>query len=216
MTELPPTDRTRLRRLHARGRFDRETIDTILDAQPLCHIAYLRDGLPAVLPSLQWREGDRVYWHGSTASRALRAQIGAEVCLAVTLLDGLVLARSGFHHSANYRSVMIFGRAEPVVDPRRKVRHLEAFFERLLPGRWESLRPVSERELKATAILSLPIREASAKVRSGPPADEEEDCALPIWAGVLPVRLLVDPPVPDRRNPEGLPVPENLRKFRLG
>ncbi len=216
MTELPPTDRTRLRRLHARGRFDRETIDAVLDAQPLCHIAHMRDGAPALLPTLQWREGDRVYWHGSAASRALRAQIGAEVCLAVTLLDGLVLARSGFHHSANYRSVTIFGRAEAVEDPRRKVRHLEAFFERLLPGRWESLRPISERELKATAILSLPIREASAKIRRGPPVDDEADYALPIWAGVLPIRLVVDPPVPDPRNPEGLPVPDDLRKFRLG
>ncbi len=216
MTELPPTDRTRLRRLHTRGRFDREPIDAILDAQPLCHIAYLRDGLPALLPSLQWREGDRVYWHGSSASHALRAQIGTEVCLAVTLLDGLVLARSGFHHSANYRSVMLFGRPERIEDPRRKEQHLQAFFERLLPGRWKSLRPVTQQELKATAVLSLPIREASAKIRSGPPVDEEADYALPIWAGVLPLRTTVGAPVADPRNSEGIPLPAELGKFRIG
>ncbi|HFD15081.1 MAG TPA: pyridoxamine 5'-phosphate oxidase family protein [Rhodospirillales bacterium] len=216
MTELPPTDRTRLRRAHERGRYDRGTIDAILDAQPVCHIAYLRDGTPALLPTLQWREGDHVYWHGSSASHALRAQDGAEVCLAVTLLDGLVLARSGFHHSVNYRSVTIYGRARRIEDPRRKERHLEAFFERLLPGRWPTLRPVTEQELKATAVLSLPIREASAKLRNGPPVDEEADYGLPIWAGVLPLRTAIGTPVPDPRNPEGLPLPPEVRTFRIG
>ncbi len=216
MTELPPSPRTRLRRLHARGRFDRPTIDAVLDAQPLCHITYLREGTPTVLPTLQWREGDHVYWHGSSASRALRAQSGGEVCLAVTLLDGFVLARSGFHHSVNYRSVMIFGRPEPVERPEDKLRHLEIFLERLFPGRWRKLRPVTPQELKATAILRLPIREASAKLREGPPVDEEEDYELPIWAGVLPIRLAVGAPVPDPRNLEGLAPPEELRNFRIG
>ena len=216
MTEPPPTDRTRLRRAHERGRYDRRTIDAILDAQPVCHIAYLRDGTPALLPTLQWREGDHVYWHGSSASHALRAQDGAEVCLAVTLLDGLVLARSGFHHSVNYRSVTIYGRARRIEDLRRKERHLEAFFERLLPGRWPTLRPVTEQELKATAVLSLPIREASAKLRNGPPVDEEADYGLPIWAGVLPLRTAIGTPVPDPRNPEGLPLPPEVRMFRIG
>ncbi len=216
MTELPPTDRTRLRRAHARGRHDRETIDAILDAQPVCHIAYLRDGTPAVLPTLQWREGDHVYWHGSSASRALRAQDGAEVCLAVTLLDGYVLARSAFHHSVNYRSVMIYGRARRIEDPGRKLRHLETFFDRLLPGRWPTLRPMTEQELKATAVLRLPIEEASAKIRTGPPVDEEADYALPIWAGVLPVREVIGTPVPDPRNPEGVEPPEASRVSRTG
>lgn len=212
---LPPTGRTRLRRMHARGRFDRETIYSILDAQPLCAVGYAIDGRPYVTPTLQWREGDHVYWHGSSASRALRAQTGAEVCLTVAILDGFVLARSGFHHSVNYRSVMLFGRAFAVEDPEEKRERLRRFLDGLFPGRSATLRPDHAQELKATTVLGMEITEGSAKIRTGPPKDDEEDYALPIWAGVLPVRLEVGEPVPDPRNLPGIDVPEHVRGFRF-
>ncbi len=212
---LPPTGRTRLRRMHARGRFDRETIYSILDAQPLCAVGYAIDGRPYVTPTLQWREGDHVYWHGSSASRALRAQTGAEVCLTVAILDGFVLARSGFHHSVNYRSVMLFGRAFAVEDPEEKRERLRRFLDGLFPGRSATLRPDHPQELKATTVLGMEITEGSAKIRTGPPKDDEEDYALPIWAGVLPVRLEVGEPVPDPRNLPGIDVPEHVRAFRF-
>jgi nitroimidazol reductase NimA-like FMN-containing flavoprotein (pyridoxamine 5'-phosphate oxidase superfamily) len=213
---LEVTERTRVRRLHQRGAYDRATIDAILDATPMCHVGYLVDGRPAVTPTFHWREGDRVYWHGSAASRALRAAEGAEVCLTVSLLDGLVLARSAFHHSANYRSVMIFGRAEKVSDPELKTTRLRAFLEGLYPGRWSTLRPITDQELKATTVLSLPIEEASAKIRSGPPVDDEEDYALPIWGGVLPIRYAFDATQPDVRNLEGVAEPGYARDRSLG
>jgi nitroimidazol reductase NimA-like FMN-containing flavoprotein (pyridoxamine 5'-phosphate oxidase superfamily) len=213
---LESTDRTRLRRRHERGRYDLETIHAILDASPLCHVAYVVDGRPVVTPTLQWREGERVYWHGSSASRALRASEGTEVCLSVALLDGLVLARSAFHHSANYRSVMIFGRATRVDDPRLVVEKMRNFVEGLYPGRWDTLRPIRDQEVKATTVLSLPIEEASAKVRTGGPIDDEEDYALPIWGGVLPVRRVLGPPEADPRNPEGTPEPERLPARAIG
>lgn len=213
---LEVTERTRVRRLHQRGAYDRATIDAILDATPMCHVGYLVDGRPAVTPTFHWREGDRVYWHGSAASRALRAAEGAEVCLTVSLLDGLVLARSAFHHSANYRSVMIFGRAEKVSDPELKTARLRAFLEGLYPGRWSTLRPITDQELKATTVLSLPIEEASAKIRSGPPVDDEEDYALPIWGGVLPIRYAFDATQPDARNLEGVAEPGYARDRSLG
>ena len=214
--ELPVTERTRLRRAHQRGTFDRKTIYAILDAQPLCHVACVVDGYPYVVPTLQWREGDTVYWHGSAASRAIRAQAGAEVCLNVTLLDGLVLARSGFHHSANFRSVTLFGRAFMVDDPEEKRLKLARFIDSLYPGRAAILRPDTPQELKATAVLGLKIREGSAKVKDAGPSDPEEDCALPIWAGVIPLRIASGEPVPDPRNPEGVALPQHVRDFRLG
>jgi nitroimidazol reductase NimA-like FMN-containing flavoprotein (pyridoxamine 5'-phosphate oxidase superfamily) len=213
---LSPTERTRLRRLHPRGRFDRETIYAILDAQPLCAVGYVIDGRPYVTPTLQWREGHHVYWHGSSASRALRAQKAAEVCLTVAILDGFVLARSGFHHSVNYRSVMLFGRAFAVEDPEEKRERLRHFIDRLFPGRSAILRPDHPQELKATTVLGMEISEGSAKIRTGPPKDEEEDYALPIWAGVLPVRMQVGLPEADPRNPEGVEVPDHVRAFRFG
>lgn len=214
--EIEITERTRLRRLRERGSHDRAAIDSILDATPLCHLGYVLDGSPVVTPTLQWREGDRVYWHGSNASRALRAAEGREVCLTVTLLDGLVLARSAFHHSANYRSAMVFGTATRVVDPEEKRARLRRFLDGLYPGRWETLRPMQDQELKATAVLSLPIDEASAKIRTGPPVDDEEDYSLPIWGGVLPVRQSIDAPEPDPRNLAGLEVPKSLRDLTIG
>ena len=215
-SHVKPTTRTRLKRLPKRGHFDRATIDAILDATPLCHVGHLVDGKPVVTPTLQWREGDHVYWHGSRASRALLAAEDAEVCLTVTLLDGLVLARSGFHHSANFRSVMIFGRAQCVEEPGAKLERMRAFVERLYPGRWDELRPVTRKEINATTVLSLPIEEASAKIRTGGPIDDVEDYALPIWAGVVPLRTAVGKPEADPRNLAGVEVPRNLRRIRIG
>jgi len=217
MTEkLPMSERTRLRRSHDRGRFERETINAILDAMPLCHVGYVIDGQPAVTPTLQWREGDHVYWHGSSASRALRASEGCEVCMTVSLLDGLVLARSAFHHSVNYRSVMIFGRATKVADPDVKADKLRNLIEFLYPGRCDTLRPMTAQEAKATSVLSLPIEEASAKIRSGGPIDDEADYALPIWAGVIPIVYTTGVPQDDPRNLPDVEMPENVRSIVTG
>ena len=210
-----PSDRTRVKRLGERGRYDKETVCAILDATPLCHVAYAVDGKPYVTPTLQWREDDRVYWHGSSASRMLRAAEGNEVCLAVTLLDGLVLARSALHHSVNFRSVMLFGRAERVPDADKEMR-MRNFLEGLYPDRWDSLRPIKEKELKATLILSLTVDEASAKLRSGQPIDDEDDYALPIWAGVIPFQFAALPPEPDPRNLPDVTLPEHARSIGLG
>ena len=214
MTEvLPVTDRSRLRRSHERGSFDRATIDAILDAQPMCSVGYVIDGKPYVTPTLQWREGDHVYWHGSSASRAIRQSRSREVCLTVSILDGFVLARSGFHHSVNSRAVMLFGQAEMVPEDQKEAR-LNAFIDGLWPGRAALLRPNNAQELKATTLLSLEIAEGSAKVRSGGPNDEEEDYALPIWAGVIPVTRGVAEPEPDPRNLVGLKPPQHVTGFR--
>jgi uncharacterized protein len=211
-----PSQRVRVKRLHERGRYDAETIHAILDAQPVAHVGYVLDGQPYVTPTLQWREGERVYWHGSAASRMLRASEGADVCLTVTLIDGFVLARSAFHHSANYRSVMVLGRAEKVTDAEEKAQRLESFVNHLFPGRWDLLRPATAKEMKATTVLSMPLTEASAKLRSGPPGDDEEDYALPIWAGVVPTGLRVMAPVPDPRNLPGLEPPAHATGLKLG
>jgi nitroimidazol reductase NimA-like FMN-containing flavoprotein (pyridoxamine 5'-phosphate oxidase superfamily) len=199
-----------------RADYDEDTVHVILDAMPVCHVGYVVDGEPYVTPTLQWREGDRVYWHGSSASRALRKSVGAEVCLTVTLLDGMVMARSAFHHSVNYRSVMIKGMAEKVTDPKAKARHLETMVEQLFPGRWAMLREMSAKEAKATTVLSMPLTEASAKLRPGMPVDDEEDYDLPIWAGVIPVRMEVLAPQDDPRNPAGLTAPAHAHNFRIG
>ena len=210
-----PTDRVRLRRLHHRGRYDRGTIHSILDEMPMCSVGYVFKAQPYVAPTLQWREGDHVYWHGSSASRMLRNVEEAEVCLTVAITDGFVMARSGFHHSTNYRSAMLFGIAHKVADPSDKEARLRAMVEGLFPGRWDTLRPATEKELKATTVMSLAIDEASAKIRSGPPVDDEEDYALPIWAGVIPVRMEVGAPVPDPRNMDGVAPPDHILNFKL-
>ena len=192
-----PTERTRLRRLRAKAAYDAATIHAILDAQPLAHIGHLIEGAPAVTPTLQWREGERVYWHGSSASRMIRAAAGQPVCLTVTRLDGLVLARSGLEHSVNFRSVMVFGIAEAVTDPAAKARHLEVMVDQMFPDRWRQLRPMTRQELKATAVLSLPISEASAKVGAGMPTDLPEDSDWPVWAGIVPLSQTLGKAVPD-------------------
>jgi nitroimidazol reductase NimA-like FMN-containing flavoprotein (pyridoxamine 5'-phosphate oxidase superfamily) len=208
------TPRTKLRRVPQRGSHDRATIDAILDEALVGHLGFVHDGRPAVIPTLQARVGDEVYVHGSAASRALRTlRGGVEVCLTVTLIDGLVLARSAFHHSINYRSVVLYGSARRVEGAAARNRALEAFAERLVPGRWPHVRPPSAKELKATDVLALPIAEGSAKVRTGPPVDDEPDYALDAWAGVVPLRLAPEAPEPDPRLPAGIDVPEHVLRL---
>ena len=216
MSGTPPSARTRVKRLHKRAHYDKETIYRVLDAGLLCHVGYIIDGAPYVTPTLYWREGDHVYWHGSSASRMLRQTAGMEVCLTVSHLDGLVLARSGFHSSVNYRSVMLFGRAEKVADPKSKLAGLEEFMEGILPGRWAEIRPVTRQELKATTMLSMKIDEVSAKVRDAPPADDEEDYALPVWAGVIPFVTVVGTPRPCPRLDPKTPLPAHVTRYRYG
>lgn len=195
-----PGARSKVRRMPKRARYERAAVFAVLDAGFICHVGYVLDGQPYVTPTAYWREGDTVYWHGSSASRMLRAlETGAECCLTVTHLDGLVLARSAFHHSLNYRSVMLFGKAHKIEDPAEKLARLEAFVERLYPGRWQELRPVNAKELRRTTLLGMPIDEASAKVRTGGPVDDEADYALPVWAGVIPVRSVCGVPERDAR-----------------
>ena len=211
-----PSDRTRLKRAHERGAYDLKTINAILDAMPLCHVSYVLDGAPVVTPTLQWRQGRHVYWHGSSASRMIKTVEKTQACMAVTILDGFVMARSAFHHSVNYRSVMLFGTPEVVSDRGQAETSLKAMMEGLFPGRWETLRPILDKELKATTILSMPISEASAKVRTGMPVDDEPDYDLPIWAGVVPVAMKAGPPVSDPRNCKGVTAPTGLGDIKLG
>lgn len=197
---LGPTARTRVKRLPKRGHYERSEVNEVFDAGFICHIGYVIDGQPYVTPTAYWREGNHIYWHGSSASRMLRAQkTGILVCLTVTHIDGLVMARSAFNHSVNYRSVMLFGQARRVQEPAQKLRQLELFTRRMYPGRWEQLRPVTEQELKATTVLEMKIEEGAAKVRSGPPKDDAEDYTWPVWAGVVPVRMVAGPPADDGR-----------------
>lgn len=212
----PASERVRVRRMHERGHYDRATIDAILDAMPIAHVGYVLDGAPFVTPTLQWREGDHVYWHGSAASRMLESTDGAEACVTVTIVDGFVMARSAYHHSVNYRSVMLLGRAHAVRDPAEKELRLRAFVERMFPGRWDMLRAATPQELKATMVVGMPIGEASAKIRTGPPKDDEEDYALPIWAGVLPVQMQTLAPVDDPLLRSGMLPPAHVGAFRMG
>ncbi len=204
----PFSDRVRLRRKRERGSHEREAIDAILDEGLIAHVGIVEDGQPLVVPTLHARAGDLVYLHGSAASRTMRAMAaGAPVCLTVSLIDGLVLARAAMHHSANYRSVVLLGRARPVTDHDELLAGFEAVVERLVPGRWSDVRPPDEKELRATALVALGIEEASAKVRTGPPIDDEEDYALPAWAGVIPLTLQAGPPEADPRLAAGVQAP---------
>jgi uncharacterized protein len=213
MTETK-TERTRVKRLPDRGHYDRETIKAILDEAFICHVGYVIDGQPYVIPTGFARIGDDLYIHGSSASRMLRTlSQGVEVCVTVTLIDGLVLARSAFHHSINYRSVVVLGKAELVEDPDEKNKALEAFTEHVMPGRWAEVRWPSELELKATSVLKLPIDEASAKIRTGDPKDDEEDYAMDVWAGVLPLSIEPGDPAPDTLLKDGIPVPAYVRDY---
>lgn len=214
---FPVTERNRARRLHERARYDAASIYPILDAAMLCHIAYVIDGQPYCTPTAFWREGDRLYWHGSSASRMLRAQAqGIPVCLTVAHLDGLVLARSAFHHSVDYRSVMAFGQASRIEGEGEKLRAMTAFVNRFFPGRAERLRPPTAQEVKATSILGMRIEQASAKARSGPPVDDEADLGWPVWAGTIPLATVAGPPIPCPHLAAGAAPGPDLAPYRPG
>jgi nitroimidazol reductase NimA-like FMN-containing flavoprotein (pyridoxamine 5'-phosphate oxidase superfamily) len=210
---LQPSKRTRVRRIPRRGLYKRNEIYEILDGALICHVGFISDGFPHVLPMVAARSGNRLLIHGSTASRLTRTLAGgADVCVAVTQLDGVVVARAVFDNSMNYRSVVIFGRAHAVPEA-DKVNALKALVEHVLPGRWDEARGPNQKELRATTILALPIDEASAKVRSGPPQDDERDLALPIWAGEIPLRTVAAKPVPDPRLAPAIPLPASVEDF---
>ena len=211
---LPQTPRTTLKRLPQRGHYDRELINPILDEGFICHVGFAVDGQPVVIPTGYARVGDSLVIHGSQASRMLRTLgQGIDVCVTVTLIDGLVLARSAFHHSMNYRSVVVFGRATLIDERAEKLAALRALSDHMIPGRWEDVRQPSERELQQTTVLALPLEEASAKVRTGPPLDDEEDYELPIWAGVIPLRLVAEPPIGDTHLSSNSKVPKYAVKY---
>lgn len=213
--KITQTERTRLRRLPKRGAFDRKTINAILDEAFICHVGFAIDEQPYVVPTGFARIGDDLYIHGSAASRMLRNLAkGIDVCVTVTLIDGLVLARSAFHHSINYRSVVILGKAELVEDADEKNKALEALTEHIVPGRWSDVRWPTELELKATSVLKLPIEEASAKIRTGDPKDDEEDYEMNVWAGILPLTLSTGEPVADERLDDGISVPGYVRNYK--
>lgn len=209
-----PTARTRLVREPHRAVYDREAVYKILDEGFLCHVGFVSDGQPFVIPTSYGRKGDYLFIHGSAASRMLRGmKEGMPVCVTVTLIDGLVLARSIFNHSINYRSVVILGKATPVEDPEQKLAALRALSEHILPGRWDDVRQPNERELKQTAVLGLSIEEFSAKRRSGPPLDDPEDYSFPTWAGILPLELTAGKPVADPNLEAGREAPPSLRSY---
>jgi nitroimidazol reductase NimA-like FMN-containing flavoprotein (pyridoxamine 5'-phosphate oxidase superfamily) len=212
----PASDRVRLRRKRERGHYERDTIDAILDEALLAHLGIVGEaGQPFVVPVLHARHGDVVYCHGSPASRTMKSlAAGAPACLTVSLIDGLVLARSAMHHSANYRSVMLLGSARSVRDEHEKLTALEAIVEHIVPGRWSEVRAPSEKELAATAVLAIPIEEASAKIREGGPIDDEADYALPVWAGVIPLASNAGAPRADDRVATGIPVPAYALSYR--
>ena len=209
------TERTKLKRLPKRGHFDRETVYGILDEGFICHVGFAPEGRPFVIPTGYARDGDKLYIHGSAASRMLRTlSTGVDVCVTVTIVDGLVLARSAFHHSMNYRSVVIFGRATLIEDAEEKMAALLVLSEHIIRGRWAEVREPTEQEMKATTVLSLPLVEASAKIRTGPPLDDEEDYEMEVWAGVIPLRLMAGEPVADPRLIDGVEVPVYAREYK--
>jgi len=209
------TTRTTVKRVPKRGAYDRETINAILDEGFICHAGFVVDGQPYVIPTGYGRVGDDLHIHGSAASRMLRNLAeGVDMCVTVTLLDGLVLARSAFHHSMNYRSVVILGKAELVTNADEKNEALLAISEQIIQGRWAEVRPPTEQELKATSVLRLPITEASAKIRTGPPVDDDEDYSLNVWAGVLPLTLTPGEPLADPKLGASIPVPDHVRIFK--
>jgi uncharacterized protein len=212
---IPPTERTRVVRESQRGVYDRESIYKILDEGFVCHVGFSVEGQPYVIPTLFARVGDAIYFHGSAASRMLRnLSEGISVCLTVTLTDGFVLARSVFNHSMNYRSAVALGKATLVDAPGEKLEALHAFTEKIMPGRWNDARQPNEKELKSTSILRLPLTEVSAKIRTGPPEDDAPDYALPVWAGVIPLRIVPGAPTRDERCDASIPTPAYAANYR--
>lgn len=213
--KLSPTKKTTLKRIPKRGNFDREVINSILDEAFICHVGFVADGQPYVIPTAYGRVGNDLYVHGSAASRLMRSLAdGIDICVTVTLIDGLVLARSAFHHSINYRSIVIIGNAEMVTGDDEKRKALESFTEHLIPGRWNDVRPPTDLELKATIVLRLPINEASAKMRTGDPVDDEADYSLNVWAGVLPLALKAGEPIPDARLDPNIEPQEYVQRYK--
>lgn len=220
MTDSPPepkapTERTLIRRYSWLAKYDRETINAILDAGIVCHVGYVIDGQPYVTPTNYWRSGNFVYWHGSAASRMLRAQgAGVPVCFTVTHLDGIVFARAAFNHNVNFRSIMALGKAELLPEAQKRLA-LEAFNNRVARGLWEHARQPSEKEWRVTSVLRMPLDEVSAKVRVGPPFDEEEDYKLDVWAGVIPIQTTLGNAEPDPKLRADIPMPNFIKTFRL-
>lgn len=215
MSQFTPTDRTQVKRLPKRGSYDRETVYGILDSAFVCHVGFSVDGQPYVIPTNFGRSNDTLYLHGSAASRMLRTlSEGVPVCVTVTHVDGLVLARSAFHHSVNYRSAVILGTARLVTDPAEKMEALRMFTEHVLKGRWDEVRWPNEQEIKATTVLALELEEVSAKTRTGGPVDDEADYALPVWAGVLPLETAAKDPEPDALRKNDPPVPAYLKNYK--
>ena len=215
--ELFHSDRSTVKRLPKKARYERELIYKILDEGFICYVSFVTNGQPFVIPTAYGRVEDKLYIHGSPASRMLRAlQTGIEVCVCVTLLDGLVLARSTFHHSLNYRSVVIFGTANIVKEPEQKLAALKAFSDNIIPDRWQEVRPPNRQELNGTLVLSLPLTEASAKMRTGAPVDDEKDYELPIWAGVIPLNITPGEPISDPRLLPDIPIPASVRGYNVG
>src|SRR5262250_589523 len=215
MSEFTPTERTQVKRLPKRGKYDGETVYKILDEAFVCHVGFAVEAQPYVIPTNFGRAGDTLYLHGSAASRMLRTlSQGIPVCVTVTLVDGLVLARSAFHHSVNYRSVVILGTAKLVDDPPEKMEALRLFTEHIMRGRWDEIRWPNEQEMKGTTVLALPLEEVSAKVRVGGPVDDEEDYSLTVWAGVLPLTQTKGEPIPDGKLKAGTPVPEYISGYK--
>jgi uncharacterized protein len=211
----PPSERARVKRYNQIADYDRQTIHAILDAMPLCHVGYVFKGSPYVTPTMQWRDGDQIFWHGSSASRMLESAETQEVCLTVSLYDGLVMARSAYNYNINHRSVMIFGTPRKLEDPAEKEAQLRNFVNKTIPGQWERLRPMLPKELKATTVLTMPITEASAKLRSGH-TDDEDDADFPVWTGVIPVRYEIGTPEANPGNLPGVEMPADALKFKIG
>jgi nitroimidazol reductase NimA-like FMN-containing flavoprotein (pyridoxamine 5'-phosphate oxidase superfamily) len=217
MDSFTPTGRSTVKRLPKRGEYGREGVYQILDEGLVCHVGFVVEGQPFVIPTGYARSGDTLYIHGAQASRMLRTlRDGVEVCVAVTLVDGMVMARSAFHHSMNYRSVVVFGRAAAVEAAAEKREALRALTEHLAPGRWAEVRQPTEGEMRATLVLALPLAEASAKIRTGPPVDDEEDYELPVWAGVVPLRVAAGEPVDDPRLTAGIEPPPHVSNYARG
>ncbi|HJZ48956.1 MAG TPA: pyridoxamine 5'-phosphate oxidase family protein [Roseiflexaceae bacterium] len=211
---FPKTSRNKVKRLPERGHYDAATIYPIIDAALICHVGFVLDGQPFIIPTLHARRGDTILLHGAKGNRLLRhIQSGGEVCISVTLMDGIVLARSVFHHSINYRSAVLFGKGAVIADDQARLQALEAFTERLIPGRWRDVRQPNEVELKQTTIVAVPIESASAKIRNGPPKDEAEDYDLPVWAGVLPLQHAAGMPIADPQLKPGVELPDYIRDF---
>jgi nitroimidazol reductase NimA-like FMN-containing flavoprotein (pyridoxamine 5'-phosphate oxidase superfamily) len=210
---VAPSTRTTVRRLAKRAVYDRAAVESILDEGLVCHVAFLHEGAPCLIPTGYARDGSRLYLHGAQKNRMLRALCGGQACICVTLLDGLVLARSAFHHSMNYRSVVIFGEGTEVTEPAEKYEAMRLLVEHIVPGRWNDARRPNQTEIDATLIVRFPLDECSAKIRTGPPVDDQEDLALPVWAGVLPGQLSWDQPQRDALLPPEVPVPEYVTAY---